>query len=305
MTNGVTETYMQDENKLEKILSGITESNSSPDEKIAELNNLIAGLNPLDHGSEIRRASEIGGTIAAKADRPEMAAQFCLMRAKAEIAEVAPVIAEMKNLQMAIDWFEFALETEEERYKELNHKLQTAWQSTQTIIDVGYKLLNKKPYVGAVAYCHRTAGEIYASYYLQLKLYYFTAGKPWKARVGNIALVRWLDLDDLFIMTKKSRVHLRSVKRDCLNALHQAVRLFKREKAHTYLIESYFELALEHHSFNNPIRSKIYLWWGWLLIKWYKIDEPRLQKSFISLRELPLIGSSRDKNLFTGYQAQE
>lgn len=278
---------------FEQTLKSITDSGMSSDEIINTFNDLISGLNSLRHGAEIRRASEIGVVIANRADRPEIAAQFCLMRAKAEIAEAGSLIGEMKNLKMAIDWFEFGLETDKKRFKELDIKLNTIWDTTQTIIDAGYKLINKKPYVGAVAYCHRTAGEIYGQYYLQLKLHYMIIGRPWRARIGNYVLSRWLGIDDLFIMTKKSRTHLRRARRNCLNALHQALDLFWQEKAHAYVVENYFDLALEHHSFNDPIRSRFYFYWGWLLMKWYKINEPRLRKNFDSLRDLPLIGSNR------------
>lgn len=285
---------MQDGNKIEQKIKDIVDSGNTPDEKITALNDLIANLSLVDQITENRRAAEAGAVIAAKADRSEMAAQFCFMRAKAEIAEAATFIGEMKNLTMAIDWFEFGLEVEKRRYQELNKKLQTNWATTQAVIDTGYKLLNKKPYVGAAAYCQRTAGQIYATYYLQLKLYYFTTGRPWRARIGNCAVVRWLGMDDLFIMSKKSRTHLRSVKKDCLKSLHQAVKFFKQLKANDYLVETYFDLALEHHSFNDAIRSKLYLWWGWFLMKWHKIKEPRLDAYFARLHSMPLIGSDRD-----------
>lgn len=283
-------------NNFEEKLLAITSSNAIANDKMMALNELIAGLNALHHGKEICRASEIAAVIAEKANRAEMAAQFCLMRAKAEIAAGGELIAEMKDLKMAIEWFEFALETEKERYRDLNTKLQAIWQKTQAAINLGYKLLNKKPYVGAVAFCHHTAGEIYGSHYLQLKLYYFEPGRPWKARIGNLVLARWLGIDDLFIIDKKSRTHLRVVKKDCLKAIHQAIPLFRSEKAYTYFIECYLDLSLEHHSFNNPVRSKLYLWWGWFLMKWYKVNEPRFQERFVSLRAMPLIGSDRDKN---------
>jgi hypothetical protein len=281
------------DDNFKNTVKSITDSGMSPDEKVNAMNELISGLNSLRHGAEIRHATEVGAVIADKAGRPEMAAQFCLMRAKAEIAEAGMHIGEMKNITMAIDWFEFGLETEMKRHKELDTKLQTTWRNTQAIIDMGYKLINKKPYVGAVAYCHRTAGEIYGQYYLQLKLHYFVPGRPWRARSGNLRLSRWLGMDDLFIMTKKSRTHLRKVRKDCLKSLHQAIGLFRREVAYAYVVETYFDLSLEHHSFNDPIRSKIYLWRGWLLMKWHKLSEPRLQKNFDSLRGLPLIGSDR------------
>lgn len=265
---------------------------------------MISSLSFVNQIEEVRRAAEAGAVIAAKADRHEMAAQFCFMRAKAEIAEAGSFIGEMKNLTMAIDWFDFGLEAEKKRYKELNEKLQKNWGTTQAVIDTGYRLLNKKPYTGAAAYCQRTAGQIYATYYLQLKLHYFTTGRPWRARIGNYALSRWLGIDDLFIMSKKSRTHLRSVKKDCLKALHQAVKFFRQLKANDYLVETYFDLALEHHSFNDLIRSKFYLWWGWLLMKWYKLNEPRLRASFASVREMPLIGSNRDDEPMSSLRPQ-
>ena len=289
---------MESNDKFEHKLKGITDSGMSPDEKINALNDLIAGLNSLHHGAEICRASEMGAIIAGNADRPEMAAQFCVMRAKAEIAEAGALIGEMKNLKMAIDWFGFGLESEKNRYSELDTKLNIIWNTTQAIIDTSYKFIKKKPYVGAVAYCQRTVGEIHGQFYLLLKLHYFVTGQPWRARVGNYKLSRWLGFDDLFIMSKKSRAHLRSVKKDCLKSLHQAISLFRQEKARAYSIETYFDLALEHHSFNDLLSGKFYLWWGWLLMKRYKIDEPRLQASFESLRQLPLIGSDRNDTPF-------
>ena len=287
---------MQDENKFEQKLTDIKNSSTSDDEKIFAVSNLIAGLNSLHNSIEICSASEIGIVIARNAGRPEMAAQFYLMRSKAEIAQLAPLIKEMKELTMAIEWFDFALESEKKRYKDLNTKLQVAWKSTQSMIDMGYKLLNEKPYVGAVAFCHRTAGEIYGAFYLQLKLYYFVSGRPWRSRIGNFTFVKWLGMDDLFIMSKKSRKHLRSVKKDCIRAIHKASRMFKQEKSYDYMVESYFDLALEHHSFNDPIRSKFYLYLGWFLMKWYKLNEPRLKANYESLKKFPLIGSNRKED---------
>ncbi|MDE1924899.1 MAG: hypothetical protein KGH79_01825 [Patescibacteria group bacterium] len=279
---------------IEQNIKDILESGATPDEKISALNDLIAGLSFVHQVAEARRVAEAGALIAAKAGKTEMAAQFCFMRAKAEIAEAGKFIGEMKNITMAINWFEFGLEAEKKRFKELDAKLQTNWGITQKVMNMGYDFINKKPYIGAGAYCQRTAGQIYGTYYLQLKLHYFTTGRPWRARFGNYALSRWLGIDDLFILSKRSRAHLRSVKRDCIKSLHQAKRLFKRIRAYDYLVETYFDLALEHHSFNDSLRSKFYLWWGWLLMKWHRLQEPRLAESFASLRELPLIGSNRD-----------
>ena len=162
------------------------------------------------------------------------------------------------------------------------------------MIDLGYKLLNQKPYVGVVAYCHRTVGEIYGLNYLQLKTFYFIPGKPWKAKFGNFKLFRWIGIDDLFVTDKKSRKHLKMIKKNCLSAFHQAVKLFKKEKDPVFWVDSYLGLVLEHHSFNDAVRSKFYLWLSWWLMKCYKIKEPRLWDNYKSLKEFPLIGSNRD-----------
>ncbi|MCK4918603.1 MAG: hypothetical protein KAS02_02375 [Candidatus Pacebacteria bacterium] len=285
-------------NNFEKTLSEIIDSNQSDSEKISALNNLIINLSITNQNTKICRVSEVGAVISRKANKPEMSAQFCLMRAKSEIAQGGEVIGEMKNINMALGWFEFALKSEEFQYKELDKKLQSIWTTTQTIINTGYKLLNEQPYVGAVAYCHRTAGQIYGAYYLQLKLHYFIVGKPWRARIGNYKLIKWLSLDDFFVINKNSRNHLKSVKNDCLKSIHQAVRLFKQEKAHEYIIDTYFDLGLEHHSFNNPVRSKFYLSLSYIFIKIYHLsDNHRLKKHLKSLWKLPLIGSGRDKNI--------
>lgn len=283
------------ENKFKASLDAIVASSQSDQDKISAISEIIANLNTLTQNAEISLAAETGAVLARKVGRPEMAAQFCLMRAKAEIAKAGEIIGEMKNLKMAIDWFGFALESASNRYKELEKKLNAIWSTTQALIDTGYKLLNEKPYVGAVGYCHSAAGQIYGSYYLQLKLYYFTTGRPWRARIGNYKISRWFGFDDFFIMDKKSRLHLKKVKKDCISSLHQAVKLFKREKAHQYVIDAYLDLVLEHHSFNDPIRSKFYMLLAKFLIRKNGLSkDDRLTKRVKSLGELPFIGSNRD-----------
>jgi hypothetical protein len=290
---------MQDQkNKFKEILNGIVGSTQSDGQKIFAISGLIADLSLVNQNEEISLASETGATLARRANRPEMVAQFCLMRAKSEISQAGDVIVEMKNIKMAIDWCGFALESASDRYKELDKKLRKIWATTQTIIQTGYKVLNEKPYVGATAYCHATAGQIYGSYYLQLKLHYSILRGSWRAKIANYKVVRWFGIDDLFLIDKKSRVHINKVKKDCLWSLHEAIRLFKVEKAHEYVIDTYLDLALEHHSFNSPIRSKFYLLFARILMG---IKGPsgnvRLETRLRSLKKLPLIGSDRDINI--------
>lgn len=288
----------EQENNFQQILEGVLNSTSSDQEKIASISDMIANLSLLNENTEISMASEKGAVLAKKADRPEMAAQFCLMRAKSEIAQAGMLIAEMRNLTTAIDWFGFALESAENRYKTLEKKLNSIWATTQSLIDTGYKLLNEKPIVGAVAFCHNTAGQIYGNYYLQLKLHYFKSGRPWRSRFGNYNLIRWLDLDDLFVIDKKSRKHIRKVRADCLRSLHLALDLFKQEKAYEYVVYNYLDLCLEHHSFNSPIRSKYYFYLALISVKRYGLESNlRLKEKVDSFRDLPWIGSNRTERV--------
>ncbi len=286
------------ESNFKQALDGIVGSSRSDQKKIEAISELIAGLNTLEQNPEIRLATETGAVLARKANRPEMAAQLCLMRAKAEIAQAGELIAEMKNLKMAIDWRGFALEKAANRHKDLEKKLNATWSATQAFIDAGYKLLNEKPYVGAAAYCHDAAGQIYGQHYLQLKLYYLTTGRPWRARIGNYKISRWLSLDDFFVIDKKSRAHLRKVRKDCLTSLHQAMKLYRQIKARDYIIDTYLDLALEHHSFNDAIQSKFYLLLARMLMSvWGLSNNSRLKPRLKSLEKLPLIGSDRNDDI--------
>lgn len=286
---------MQDvSNYFKRVLDGITGSDQSDQEKMEAINELIASLGMFEQNAEIRLAAETGVVLARKAGRPEMAAQFCLIRAKTEIALVGKKIAEIKNLTMAIDWFAHALENAQKRYRDIDREVNKCWGNTQAYIDAGYKLLNEQPYKGAVAYCHSTAGQIYGTYYLQLKLYYLTTGGPWRARISNLSLSMWMGLDDIFSMDRKSRIHLRKVRKDCLEKLHKALRLYWQINAREYIVDTYFDLSLEHHSFFSPVRSKVYLISGRVLMWiWGLSNSPRLKPRSISLSELPLFGSNR------------
>jgi hypothetical protein len=92
----------EQENNFRQVLEGVLNSASSDQEKIAAISDMIASLSLLDENTEICMASEKGALLAKKAGRPEMAAQFCLMRAKSEIAQAGMLIAEMRNLTTAI-----------------------------------------------------------------------------------------------------------------------------------------------------------------------------------------------------------
>lgn len=277
----------------------IVASSATPEDRLSALGELQAGLNPLRQNSESRLVCESGASLAAKSGRPEIAAQFCLMRAKIELAAASPLVGEMKNITMAIDWFAFGLEAEEKRNEQLESDFRTAWNRTRALIDTGYKLLNKSPLVGAVAYCHRTVGAIYGHRYLQLKLYKHTSRGPLRAKVCNLAVSQWLGIDERLMMSRESRAELRAIKKHCLNTLHEAKRLFASQKAWVFLVETYFDLSLEHHSFNDAIRSKWYLWYGLLLSRLHKLHDPHLGVTFQSLRELPLIGSNRKDDVMT------
>jgi len=285
------------ENKFKKILEDIVNSSGTESDQINAISNLMGNLNTLNENIEICMAADRGIHIARKS-RPEMAAQFCLTRAKAEIAQAGMIIAEMRNLTTAINWFGFALETAENRYNFLNKKLNSIWITTQAYIDAGYELLNERPIIGAVAFCHNTAGQIYGTHYLQLKLHYFKAGRPWRSRFGNYNLIKWLDLDDFFVIEKKSRKHLRKVRGDCLRSIHSALKLFKQEEVHSYVADTYLGLCLEHHSFNSPIRSKYYFYVALQYMRSHDLQsDPRLKLRVEALRDMPSIGSYRTEKV--------
>jgi hypothetical protein len=285
---------MSGKDNFKKDLDTLVSSELGNQEKISAISDLIANLSPLDQNDELNMTTEAGMTVAVKANRPEMAAQFCFMRAKSEIAQSGMIIAEMKNITTAIDWFGFALTKAEDRYKKLDKELKTILGNTQSFINKGHELISENPDAGAVAYCYNTAGQIYGSHYLQLKLYYFKQGRPWRARFGNNLLIKWVGLDDLFVMDKKSRLHLNRFKKDCIDSLHSAVKIFRQIKAREHEIDSCLDLCLEHHSFNNPIRSSYYLLRARFMIWQHSlIGNERLQERVRLLEDMAFIGSNR------------
>jgi hypothetical protein len=102
-----------------------------------------------------------------------------------------------------------------------------------------------------------------------------------------------LNLDDFFITDRKSRKHLNQVKNDCIKTLKNAAKIFKEQKAYEFVAGTYADLALEHHSFNSPLRSKLYLFKANSLVKRFKLTEPALLSNLKRVGKFPLIGSDR------------
>lgn len=285
--------YMKENiEKIKEVVLSIAKSSISLVDKLNEYNNFLGGLNPLENSEGMALVCDAAIFCADKIGKTEMVAQLYLIKAKAEVSKGASLIKEMKELTLALGWFAFALKSEKERYDELEKGIQEIWARTQMYINAGFEYLKKNPYVGPAGYCQKMTGEIYATFYLQLKLYHLSSGRPWKARVANYRIMRFLDLDDLFLLDKKSRDRVREVKRDCLICFRESIKYYKQEKAWNFLADCYISLSLEYHSFNSPIRSRIFLSKAQRLIKTYKIND--LDKRLKSVKSMPFIGTDLD-----------
>lgn len=278
--------------KIKKTIDAIVNSADSLENKLEQLNQLIASLDPLENLEELFLVYDAAILCADKLKKTEMIAQLYLLKAKSEISKAIFLINEIKNLTLALGWFSFALKSEKDRYEKLNKRVQEIWSNTQKYIDIGFQYLNKRPYIGVAGYCQKMAGEIYGGFYNQLKLYKFGSGRPWRARVGNYKIARFLDLDNFLMLDKKARDRLREVKQNCLKCFDESIKYYKQEKAWRFLADCYISLGLEYHSFNSPFRSKLALYKAERLIKKYKILS--LKERLESMKRLPLIGSSAD-----------
>lgn len=275
-----------------KSILEIVNSSSDMNVVLNELGKLLSTLKPIENADDIHLVCDASILCANKIGRPEMIAQFYVMKANAEISKPAILIHEMKNLTLALGWFAHALKFEKQRYEKLDKRVNEIWGNVQSFLNAGFKYLEQKPYVGPAAYCYETAGGVYASFYLQLKLYDFGSGRPWRSKIANMWLVRLLNLDDLFLLSKTSRKRIRNIKKDCLKYLRLAVKYFKKEKSWKFLANCYLTLAVEHHSFNSPLRSKLSIYKAKRIIKKHKITG--LNDRLNSVNSMPLLGSSHD-----------
>jgi hypothetical protein len=285
--------YMQENiERTKKTIISIVSTTDGLENKLEQLNQLLVTLNPLRNTEEQFLVCDAAILCADKLGKTEMIAQLLLIKAKAEISKAGLLIHEMKNLTLALGWFSFALKSEKNRYDELEKRVQEIWNNTQKYINTGFEYLNKKPYIGVAGYCQKITGEIYGSLYLQLKLYHFVSGRPWRARIAGYKIVRFSNLDDTFLLDRKSRDRIKEVRCDCMKCFKEAIKYYKQEKAWVFLADCYISLGLEHHSFNSPFRSKIALYRAERLIKKYKIVT--LWAQLKQIRALPWIGSDRD-----------
>lgn len=285
----------QEKTRINKDIAEIISSNISLDKKLEGLNNLLGVLTPLEYRDEIVMICDSSIDIANNLGRTEMLAQLYLIKAKSEISIAGPIIHEMKELTMALDWFNFSLDKERQRYKKLDTDLKHIWKKTQKNIDYGFEYLNKNPLVGVAAYCYQVRAEIYGAFYLDLKLLYLNSKSPLIAKISNYKITRWFDLDDCFSVSIKNFRHLSSIKKDCLKFFKESIKLFERENNYEFIINCYINFAFEYHSFNSPIRSKFYEYKAKYLIKKYKIfNNQTIKNNLKNLEKQPLIGSSRD-----------
>lgn len=239
---------------IKKQILDILNSTPDMDQAISKLAVILLRLKPIEDAEEIHSVCDASIVCAKNIGRTEMMAQFYLMKAKAEISKPGILIHEMKNLTIALGWFDHALKSEKQRYEELDKKVNEIWGKVQFYLNNGFEYLNKKAYVGPAGYCYQIAGEVYGNFYIQFKLYKIISGRPWKSWIGMFKIFRFLNLDNLLLLDKESRKRNLGIKKDCLMYIHQAIRCFKEDKAWNNLADSYLALATEQHLFNNPFR---------------------------------------------------
>jgi len=260
-------------NDLVKKIKEVATSSVPEIEKLQQFVNFMANLKPVDNSTALMLACTYGSSSAQKLNKPEMEAQFYITRAKVLIMQTGTQIHEMKNITLAPNWFQFALESERKRYSELDMQVKKIWEDVQSDIKKAFEAINKNRIAGAVAFTLKTTGEIYGQYYLQLRLYCFRSKSPFHARLANMKIFRWLGVDDFFVLDKTARRKLKEVKKDCLNNLHKAITILRQLKSYDYLADALLAISTEHHSFQNPIRAKLYLIFAERLIKKHKIKE--------------------------------
>jgi len=259
---------------IKKKIHEIAASPISEDEKLSQLMEAMAHLKPVDNAEALTLVCTYGIALAQKAGRPEVEAQCYMTRAKVTImGKSIFAVREMKDIQMAPQWFQFALESEKKRYEELDTQYNKVLESVQSDLNKGFEAINKNKISGAVAFCLKTAGEIYGQHYLQLKLYLFDSKTPIHAKFANLYISRWLGIDDYFLLNKAGRTRLKQAKEDCLSSLYQAKKIFEKLPHHDYLADVFLALASEHSSFYNPLRTGFYLMRAEKLIIKYKITE--------------------------------
>lgn len=280
---------------LRGLLASIIQSPATDGEKLERINILLSTFKPLDHAEVMGLVCDVGIALANQSTRTEMIAQLFHIKAKAEVLKASFPIHESKNLKLALGWFGFALESEKDRFNQLESLTKEVWVNTQKYIDYGFNYLKMKPYITAVGYCQRTVGDVLSTIYLQKVGYYFQPVGSWTARIAQFKLVRFLNLDVPLLIDKQSRKELKRIKKDALRCFDEAIKAFKQENAWEFLAESYIGLGLEHHSFNSPIRSKLALYRAQRLIKKHAIHG--LDDRLRSIQDMPLIGSDRDESI--------
>ena len=287
------EKYMEEDNNIIKNkIKSVIDSSTDMNVVLNNLGDILQTLKAMENADEIILVCDASIVCANKIKKSEMTAQFYLMKCKAEMSKPAMIIHEMRNLTLALGWFSHALKSEKDNYENLDKQVNDAWSRVQLYMNRGFEYLKENPYVGPTAYCCQIAGEVFGTLYLQLKLYHMGSGRPWKSKIANLKIIRFLNLDDIFLLNKSSRNRVTEVKKECLRYLNEAVKYFKQEKDWKFLADTYLTLAVEHHSFNSPIKSKIARFKAKQLIKNHKMLE--LEQRLISTQSLPLIGSDRD-----------
>lgn len=257
--------------KIKKEILNIVSSDSDLNIVLQKLGDLLSTLKPIQDADSVHLVCNASIMCAEKLGRTEMLAQFYIMKAKAEITKPATLIHEMKNLTLALGWFSHALKNEKNRYEELDKKVNESWNTIQLYLNTGFDYLKKKAYVGPAGYCYQIAGEVYGTFYLQFTLYKMGSGRPWRSKIAMLKIVRFFNMDLLFLIDKESRKRAVSIRKDSIRYIKEAIRCFKEEQAWSNLADAYLSLATEYLSFNNPIRSKYALYKAEKITSHYKV----------------------------------
>lgn len=257
-------------------------SNEEFNKKLELFYSVLMKLDPINNGIPMIFGYREASNLCIQFHRPDMAAQFLLMKAKLEVGQVGPLIHEMKNITLAPNWFNFATEEEQESFKTLKRLTKEHRGNAQADIENAMALLKQNPVDGAVGSCYKLIGEIYGQMNLQLRLEYMIPTGSWRSRVSNYKIARYFRIDDFLLLEKNHRVFAKNKRLECIRYINLAVNIFKKANYFEHLADAYLSLALEHYSFGSPLRSKWYLLKARRLIDKHGIENLRIRLNSIS-----------------------
>ncbi len=243
-----------------KLLLDIYQQTSNDNFKLQSILGLVVipKPNPLATNKELIKICEDGMSIAYKLK--DYVTQAYLMARKAGylLDDVSIYIYRRKNINLALDWIDFSLESDRDKFYELTKNIEDNEKQAETLFKKATQIAEQNNRKDVKANILMFLGGSYGTKWLNYKMEHFLKSSK-RAKFSKCYLLRRFNLDNYLIFSRKDRKKIKKYKQLCIKNLLEAIELSNSIGDEINEAHALFDLVIQLKTMYSFRKARKYL----------------------------------------------